>query len=357
MSNKVTMQQIADSLGVSKFVVSKALSGKEGVSDSTRALVMKTATQLGYFNQKNGYLKTRLHPAVEVSNAQRFSVLILMPNIRFQTKDSAYWGLIIEGISEKLEKEGLGMVIVSEQSVEHFIHLLKPEALLGIIGVGEVATPLLLEAHRLGLPIVLIDHEDELIPSDVIFANNFESMHRLTRQLLGTGHRELVFVGDAGYSRSFYDRYFGFCRAMEEADKGGPATDRRVERYLPVQGYEKEHFVEAIKQSITVWSQSGSLPSVLVCANDQIAIGALMALRDLGYAVPGDISVTGFDHIEDTDRMNPPITTVIVPKITLGGRAVEQLLRRVDKREEPKEKVLLACELLYRKSSRLGEQC
>ncbi|WP_020619229.1 LacI family DNA-binding transcriptional regulator [Paenibacillus daejeonensis] len=356
MSKKITMQQIADALGVSKFVVSKALSGKEGVSDVTRARVMETATRLGYFNQKNGYLKTGLNPTTEIASSNRRSVLVLMPNIRFQTKDSAYWGRILEGISEKLETGGMGMVIVTEQSVEHFIHLLNPEALAGMIGVGAVETPLLLEAHRMGLPIVLIDHEDELIPSDTIFADNYDSMYRLTRHLIGIGHRELVFVGDAEYSRSFYDRYLGFHRAMEEADRGRPATGNRADRYcLPVQGFEKEHFVETIQQSVREWAQAGALPSVMVCANDQIALGALMALQHLDYAVPGDISITGFDHIEDTDRTNPPITTVNVPKKALGRRAVEQLLRRVDEREEPKEKVLLACELLHRESSVLGK--
>ncbi|MDF2836455.1 MAG: LacI family transcriptional regulator, partial [Paenibacillus sp.] len=55
MSKKVTMQQIADSLGVSKFVVSKALAGKEGVSDTTRERVIGAATRLGYFAQRNAY--------------------------------------------------------------------------------------------------------------------------------------------------------------------------------------------------------------------------------------------------------------------------------------------------------------
>ncbi|QCT01523.1 periplasmic binding protein/LacI transcriptional regulator [Paenibacillus algicola] len=356
MSKKVTMQHIADSLGVSKFVVSKALSGKEGVSDATKARVMETAAQLGYFNQKNGYLKAPLPTKSEVSDPQRNSVLVLMPNIRFQTKTSAYWGRILEGISEKLDHEGVGMVIVAEQSVEHFMQLLNPKALMGIIGVGEVAAPLLLEAHRLGLPIVLIDHEDELIPADTLFADNFESMHRLTRHLIGTGHRELVFVGDARYSRSFYDRYLGFNRAMEEAGIVEPAAGSSAAHYLPVQGFEKEHFIDSITRWAAEKMDNGKMPAALVCANDQIALAALTVLQRLNCAVPDDVSVTGFDHIEDTDRTSPRITTVRVPKHALGRRAVELLQRRVHEREAPAEKVLLACELLYRESSGLGKQ-
>ncbi|MDQ6421216.1 LacI family DNA-binding transcriptional regulator [Paenibacillus sp. LHD-117] len=350
MSKKVTMQQIADSLGVSKFVVSKALSGKEGVSDSTRDRVIGAATQLGYFAQTNAYMKSiKLDQHPEVPKGKRQSVLVLMPNIRFQTKDSVYWGRILDGISEKLEAEGRGMVIVSEQSVDHFVHFLNPNGLLGLIGVGEISTSLLLEVHRIGLPMVLVDHEDPLIPSDTVFANNFESMYRLTKHLIGIGHRKLTFIGDTNYSRSFYDRYLGFRSAMEEAGIWDAMRDAKEEVLLPVHGHNQDDFVEPIKGWIL--KRGKALPTGLVCANDMIAFGAVRALRSIGLSVPDNVSVTGFDNIEDADKWKPELTTVHVPKEALGRRAVELLLKRIGKKDEPKEKVLLACELLYRESS------
>lgn len=109
------MQQIADHLGVSKFVVSKALSGKGGVSESTKERVIQAASRLGYFNQKNGYVKNIVPAGAPLSpSAGKQSVLVLMPNIRFQNKESLYWGRLLEGISRELEQQGLGMIIVSE---------------------------------------------------------------------------------------------------------------------------------------------------------------------------------------------------------------------------------------------------
>lgn len=193
---KVTMQQIADHLGVSKFVVSKALSGKGGVSESTKERVIQAASRLGYFNQKNGYVKNIVPAGAPLSPSPgKQSVLVLMPNIRFQNKESLYWGKLLEGISRELEQQGLGMIIVSEPRGENFMSILNPEGILGMVGVGQIATSLLLEVHRSGLPMVLVDHEDPLIPSDTVFANNLDGMARLTNHLIGLGHRQLHFVG------------------------------------------------------------------------------------------------------------------------------------------------------------------
>jgi LacI family transcriptional regulator len=350
MSKKVTMQQIADQLGVSKFVVSKALSGKGGVRDETRERVIQAASQLGYFAQNNAYnkaVKAEAAAPLKPPASGKQSVVVLMPNIRFQTKESQYWGRILDGIGARLEADGFGMIIVSEQSVEHFTHFLNPNGILGLIGVGEVSTPLLLEVHRIGLPIVLVDHEDMLIPTDTVFANNYESMHRLTKHLIASGHRRLAFVGDVAYSRSFKDRFFGFRSAAEDTWGVGCAD----EWLLTVAGYEPEQFEEPIRQWAARRVKAGSLPTALVCANDSIAIGAIAAMQSLGIAVPEGISITGFDNIEHAARMLPALTTVNVPKERLGARAVERLLDRISSRHGPMEKLLLSSELLYRASS------
>lgn len=355
MSKKVTMQQIADSLGVSKFVVSKALSGKDGVSEATRERVIQAASQLGYFTQKNAYMKTiKLEELPKVPKAKRQSVLVLMPNIRFQTKDSLYWGRILDGITSRLEEDGYGMVIVSEQSVEHLVHFLNPNGILGLIGVGEISTPLLLEVHRIGMPMVLVDHEDHLIPSDTIFANNYESMFRLAKHLIGIGHKKMAFIGDRRYSRSFYDRFLGFRSAMEEAGlwdvpahgQAGQATTE--ERLVEAQGFEHGQFEEPVRQWADKLLRAGTMPTALVCANDTIAIGAAGALEELGLRVPEDVSVSGFDNIDDAYRIKPALTTVHVPKENLGRRAVQRLLERIAFRDEPTEKILVTSELLYR---------
>ncbi|RED56282.1 LacI family DNA-binding transcriptional regulator [Cohnella lupini] len=174
MSKTVTMQQIADHVNVSKFAVSKALSGKSGVSPDTREKIIRAATQLGYFVQKrNKPVVIRSVPSRPPSG-DRNTIIVLIPNVREQTRQSAFWGRIIDGITTGLEENHLGMMIVTEHITDNFTKLVNPDAVLGLVGVGLISNQLLLDVRNLGIPFVLVDHEDSLIPSDVLFMNNYE---------------------------------------------------------------------------------------------------------------------------------------------------------------------------------------
>ncbi|WAH44706.1 substrate-binding domain-containing protein [Alicyclobacillus fastidiosus] len=88
----------------------------------------------------------------------------------------------------------------------------------------------------------------------------------------------------------------------------------------------------------------------LVCANDSIAISAIHALTSLGIRVPEDVSVTGFDDIDDVLRVTPALTTVHVDKEAMGSRAVDMLLRRVEAPDAKREKLLLSGDVVFRDS-------
>lgn len=348
MAKKITMQQIADHLGVSKFVVSKALSGKGGVNEMTKERVIQAASQLGYFSQKNAYMRTAKTERPSPKTGGKQSVIVLMPNIRFQTKDSLYWGKILEGISSSLEDLGLGMVIISEQSVDNFVNILNPDGIMGLIGVGQISTPLLLEVHRMGMPIVLVDMEDPLIPSDTIFVNNMDAMARLTNHLIGIGHSRLQFIGNDRFSRSFRDRHIGFKITLDEHGLSSGVQEGLV---LQLQELEKGDVDSEIRSWVSRKLKTKSMPTALVCANDSIAATALRVLNELGVKVPAEVSVTGFDNIEDAPQGGSRLTTVHVPKEALGRRAVQKLLERIERSREPMEKILLAGDIVYRDST------
>lgn len=314
----------------------------------TRERVIQAASQLGYFTQKNAYvqsIKRTTPPAGSDRNKQ--SVLVLMPNIRSQTQDSLYWGKIVDGIALALDSEGLGMVIVSEHRADNFVNILNPSGILGLIGVGQISTSLLLEVHRIGLPMVLIDHEDPLIPSDTVFANNIDSMSRLTNHLIGTGHVLMHFIGNIRYSRSFRDRWIGFRSAMEENGLKAPLDEDAM---LYLEGTDNGSFSEEFKSWLMKRRKAKDLPTALICANDFIALSVSDILKDEGLQIPGDISVTGFDNIEDASRGIPPLTTVHVPKEAMGRAAVEKLLGRIHNPSAPLEKILITADIVHRDS-------
>jgi LacI family transcriptional regulator len=347
MSKKVTMQQIADHVNVSKFAVSKALSGKSGVSPDTREKIIHAATQLGYFVQKRNKPVISRTVTNRPASMDRSTIVVLIPNVREQNRQSSFWGRIIDGITAGLEEHHLGMMIVTEHSTDNFTRLINPEAVLGLVGVGLISNQLLLEIRNLGIPFVLVDHEDSLIPSDVLFMNNYECVRRVTNYLLGNGHRKLQFVGNIRYSRSFYDRWLGFRSMLEEQN----AELVQHQELLTFEGVNRSEMTEQLDHILRELQQAGELPTSFVCANDSIAICVMTVLMRLEVDVPSQCSVTGFDNIEDAGLSSPSLSTVHVNKEALGQRSVETLLWRIAHPDGPKEKILLAGEFVLRQST------
>ncbi|WP_199613651.1 LacI family DNA-binding transcriptional regulator [Paenibacillus alkalitolerans] len=344
MTKKVTMQQIADHLGVSKFAVSKALSGKAGVSVKTRERIFKAAKQLGYFSRKHDRFKQA--PAISKASSTGV-VVVLFPDVRFQTQESSYWAPIVEGITHELTNNGLDMVAITELVGDNAINVINPASIDGTISVGPVSNALLSELGRWGLPLITIDNETSSdAETDCLFTDNFNSVRRLTDQLIGAGHRSLQFVGDVRYARSFYDRWLGFRSSLEE--HGIP--------YSPEQGLirlseSSFHNFEELVGIISGLVQRDALPGAFVCACDKIAMMTIEALRSLGLSVPSDCSVTGFDNIEECAKFTPMLTTIDVPKQWLGIRAVQMLLWRTRFREAPPEKIYVPAEIVNREST------
>ncbi|QAY67994.1 LacI family DNA-binding transcriptional regulator [Paenibacillus protaetiae] len=352
MANKVTMQQIADQLGLSKFAVSKALSGKSGVSAETREKIVSVATQLGYFANKQIKASASKRSEEAVSGglpaSGKETVIVLVPNVRNQTRESSYWGRIIDGIAAELQEREVGMVLVTEQFRDSFSNLINPNGVKGIIGVGFVSSQLLLEIRNLGIPFILVDHEDPLIPSDTLFMNNMECVRRVTNYLIGCGHRKLQFVGNIRYARSFADRWSGF-RSMLEEHGLEQEQDRSL---LGLTGEGRaEMLPDELEGALGRMKEQHTLPTAMVCANDLIAMRVIGILGQLGIAVPEQCSVTGFDNIEEAAHAVPALSTVHVDKEALGRRATEMLLRRVAHISEPQEKVLLSGEFILRDST------
>lgn len=351
LAKKVTMQQIADRLEISKFAVSKALSGKPGVSASTREKIVAAATQLGYFAQKKAGAALARRPGQRAAAHRTLgkTVAVLIPNIRFQSEDSMYWGKIIHGISNRLRQLERGMILITEHSADRFVGAVNPEGLSGLIGVGQIDNQLLLEVRKLDLPFVLVDHEDPLIPSDTLFVNNCDCMRRVVNYLIGLGHRSFRFVGNIRFSRSFYDRWTGFRAALE--DNGIAVRMQDEDPWMRLQAPDRREMTEELARILESELAAGPLPGTFVCANDEIALCLMRVLEQRNIAVPAQCSVTGFDDIDDAAASNPGLSTVHSDKEALGRRAVETLLRRLECPNDPLEKMMINGDFVIRSSS------
>lgn len=344
MSHKVTMQHIAEAVGVSKYVVSKSLSGKEGVNAATRERVRQAAIKMGYrFNPRTAKVNEE---ETEGSTEVLQTIVVLLPDIRYQYKESLYWGRIISGITEELESLDMRGVVVTDQTADSLLSIVNQDTIQGFIGVGEISAQVIEEISRLRVPIVLVDSGNPLIEAIRLFANNRECVYQLSQHLLSMDHQNIRFVGNMSFSQSFMSRWNGYKDAMEEY---GLTVDRQ-DPLCHLNGEDQAEYTDEIRSILQECMDNNGLPTALICANDSLAISTMKALADLKLKVPDDISVTGFDNIEDAYHTDPGLTTVNVEKEMMGRRAVQLMLHSIKHRDFPKETVYMPASIIHRDS-------
>ena len=119
------------------------------------------------------------------------AVLVLFPNVRYQNRESLYWGPVFDGISARLNQKGLDILTLTEPSNDHMFTLLNPQGILGIVTVGSVSTQNLMDIKKLNIPVVMVDHMDPAFQSDTVFTDNMHSMKQIMTKLISRGYKSI----------------------------------------------------------------------------------------------------------------------------------------------------------------------
>ncbi|MGQ9778877.1 MAG: substrate-binding domain-containing protein [Bacillota bacterium] len=163
------------------------------------------------------------------------------------------------------------------------------------------------------------------------------------RHLAELGHRRIGFLGDFSYASSFRRRHEGFVQAkhlLGLLDDWAPAiTQRTAWHYWGMTD---------VKAALLKVREP---PTAFLCANDSVALTLIVALEEMGYRVPHDVSVVGFDDIDLAGTNRLPLTTIHVFKERMGERALELLAWRLENPEHPRETIVIETELVMRASS------
>lgn len=339
---KVTFQTIADSLGVSKGLVSLAMRDKYGVSEEMRQKIILKSIELGYEFKKTG-------------KGQKRSIKLLVKNMGILNED--FWRRCILGIEAECNKEKLSFSILSWMSLkdgEDFSVSLMNEKCSGVIVLNQCQPAVVEKIGRLGLPIVFVDMINPLdVPSDHVMANNFNAGMQAVKYLLDKGHRELLLFGNAEYSYSFLQRFYGCAKMVKRSQKtnGGIVCHKIVD-------CEKTHLVDGVYQddesdlcndaALCRFLDGEKKVTAIVCFNDSILRRVLCVFKKKGIRVPEDISLISIDNVQCSEDND--ITSVDIPKNELGVQAVRLLLDRIEKRRSNYVSLELNTDIVERKS-------
>ncbi len=328
-----TVTEIARAAGVSAMTVSRVLNGRPDVAPATRERVQRIAAE-------RGYARNRAAAALRNGRAGLIDLVVL-------ALDNAYHLEIIRGVEERLEPTGFRMAL----SATHGQSRGERQWLAKVIdGSTDCAILVLADTHarhldqlrRRGIPFVVVDPRGELdsaTPS--VGATNYAGGRLATQHLLSLGHRRIAMIGGppaAGCSR---ERFSGYRAALEAA---GVAAD-------PTLYHEGDFQYDSGYQAACALLDRPEPPTAIFAANDSMAIGALNALRARGVAVPGQVSLVGFDDIELTRHVTPALTTVRQPLAEMGTFAATMLLRLIEGETLTSNRVELATTLVVRESS------
>ncbi|MEK3734952.1 MULTISPECIES: LacI family DNA-binding transcriptional regulator [unclassified Paenibacillus] len=350
MARKVSIQVLADELGLSKYAVSRALSGKSGVSEATRQRVIELAKSLGY--QKASF--SQPSETGRESDAPSPFILICMRHIH--SGNHSYWQRVLNGMLMSCDQQGLPYVIVSPEleaakltgEPESPQHMLAPHLdwtrCGGIVVMGTFPHSILGLVARAERPYVLVDHVDPLISCDKINNDNIEAGSIITRHLLSLHCTHLGFITDKAWSASFADRLAGARSAMDSPH----GTEARLTEWrIP---YGEPGWENALYQQF-VHTEPDKRPDAWIGANDDIAIRWMRKLQAEGISIPESARIAGIDNVEASTLVSPQLTTVNLCKEELGGRAIEALLRRIERPGAPMESIHLSTRLIPRAST------
>jgi LacI family transcriptional regulator len=302
MPRKVTLDDLSRKLSLSKFSVSRALSGKPGVSDETREQVVRLARDLGYNH-------TAAPPAV----SERV-IHLLIP--RADAIHSSFWIEVIAGAEAEAKALGFRLnidVLGTERGTD-----IVDGRTSGLILAGRRSRGVIEPFLQLPLPKVLIGHPRPMEFVDSVQTANFDAGFAVGRLLGDLGHRRIAFFTDAPEDEGRNLRLAGLIEAM----RAHPGAAVEQIRFDP----------EADASTIALEAlRSEHRPTAFSAATDFVAITLAWGLLEAGLRVPQHVSVIGSNDSHTASQLGLRLTTVRQPMLEIGAAAVEMLQWRLDK--------------------------
>lgn len=319
---RITLSTIARKTGLSKFAVSRALSGKGGVSEETRRRVQSVAAELGY-----------LRP-VQDSAPKILGIVFHDTDL----VNSELQVLVQSGFQSEAARRGYQARMIwthSPDEVETFAR-----SCVGVSMVGPHLGESKYRVRELGIPLSLNGWIEPLERFDMVHGTDHEAGAAVAKYLIGLGHRRIAYVQGSASFRGRVERLYGLREVIEQH----PEVNLRQLTFDS-----DRMFMAGLKELL----EDGFNPTAFFCAHDGLALTAMSELMGMGYKIPQDATIVGFGDFSAATQITPNLTTVKTQGHEIGAGLARVLDDRINQRLDPSVPVrLMLCgHLVERQSS------
>ena len=312
-----TIYQVSELAGVSLATVSRVINNNSLVSEKTKLKVLEAMKKLNYrpntvaqslaSNRSNsvGLLVSELHGSFYGS---------MMSDIELALREFGKHAIITAGHSdEKSEKEGVEFLI--SRSCDALI-----------LHVEALSDEYLIELKTRNIPFVTVNRYIPEIAANCICLDNEVGGYIATKFLLQQGHRDIAYISGPMWKDDAKSRYEGHLRALQEFNV-------KLNKRLIYEGNFQE---EGGQKGVQVLLETGIPFTAIECANDEMAAGAMSALREKGRNIPDDVSIIGFDNLVFSRYTYPKLSTINYPISAIGKTAASWVLNNlyIDREED-----------------------
>lgn len=338
MSDNISIKDVARLSGVSIATVSNALNGRRNVSPKVKQHVLEVAEELGY----------RINPiARNLKRRRSDSVAVIISDI-----NCIFFAPLLKGIERMFSESGYTVTICDvnfdQQRAIDSIRKMRSQWIDGVLlcGMsGAQCCSFLQEYAESGMlkdmPIVNVERDMSSFGIDSVFIDNYAGAYQVTSHLIELGCRRILHIAGQSDSGVCLDRTNGYRDALASH---GIALDQAMElqgNMLPVSGCDALSY--ALGHGIPF--------DGVFAANDQMAVGALRALKNARISVPETVKLAGFDNTFISSIIEPALTTISVPNYEMGKIAARMLMERISTPDLPLRSVKLEYELIVRRST------
>lgn len=329
---KATIKDVAREAGVSISTVSNALNDSPLVSEDTRNKIIEVAERIKYVPNMNGkLLKARKSMTIGFFSS---------------SVSGHYFYLLVDSLFKECRKRGYGLNVIISRDKKLLLSNILSKNFDGIIifdseRVGDHEIDLITQ-HQ--IKTVFLDREIKSKDISSVVFDSYKSGYDITKYLINMGHKRIYFIEGEEYTYDNIERKKGYLRVTKEF--GIEVTKDYFFKGMFEESYTYNEIISKFRLG------NLPVPDAVIAGNDDSAIGCIKAFNRLGYRVPEDISVVGFDDIEVAKYFIPSLTTVRNPIARQGIMAVEILMDMMNT-DSSGVSEQLAGELIYRDSARM----